>query len=242
MVAVPIAAALLSLAGDTPVPPSVSAAESLRAGNFRFMSGQSTHGRQSPDRRTEVAKGQSPFAMVLTCADSRVSPEIVFDQGLGDLFVVRVAGNIADNNGMASLEYATEHLGSHVLVVLGHERCGAVKAALDTFTTAPKKADHGHGHGSTDHAHGFIPGLLHEIKPAVDKSRGQGGDPLDNAIKANVLLTVAKITKQAPFDKWVASGRLTVIGAVYDLDSGRVKFVSQTQPKPGSAHVEVHRD
>jgi carbonic anhydrase len=220
---------------------ALAALDALKTGNQRFVSGQLLHGNQNPDRRAEVAKGQKPFAMVLTCADSRLSPEIIFDQGLGDLFVVRVAGNVADANGMASLEYATEHLGCQLLIVLGHERCGAVKAALDTFQPAPKHEKAVHGHAAEAHE-GFIPGLLHHIYPAVAKAQGMSGDKLDNSILCNVVQSVSAVTKAKPFANWVASGRLTVVGAFYDLDSGSVKMLTQSQTKPGSSHVEVHKN
>ena len=115
--------------------PKVSPADALarlKAGNQRFVAGKLQHPHQDSKRRAELAKGQQPFAIVLGCADSRTSPEVLFDQGLGDLFVVRVAGNVLDDHALASIEYAVEHLGAQLIVVLGHQRCGAVQAAKDT--------------------------------------------------------------------------------------------------------------
>ena len=229
------------------------AMDQLKAGNSRFISGQTLHPHQDNDRRELVAKGQSPFAIVLTCADSRLSPEIVFDQGLGDLFVIRVAGNVVDKFTLASIEYAAEHLGSQLLVVLGHERCGAVKAALDAGTTPPKATDahvpdkHSKGKAkASEHGHepahvGHIGDLIAEIAPAVTESKSWPGDPLENAVKSNALRTAKKICFGAPLSEMVASGRLTVVSAIYDLDSGRVKLLSQSQPKSGSSFVQVHK-
>lgn len=228
----PLLGIVLSSPGTTvPLP-----LERLTAGNKRFVAGETIHPNQGLDRRSEVAKGQKPFAIVLTCADSRVSPEIVFDQGLGDLFVVRVAGNVVDPFTLASIEYAVEHLGSTLLVVLGHERCGAVKAALDF-----KPAFH-EPHGKEPEHEGHIPNLLAEIAPAVSEARKWQGDLFENAIKANVLQTTKKVALKRPLSSMIESGKLTVIGAVYDLDSGLVKTVSQSKPKSGSSFVHVHHD
>lgn len=221
----------------------------LKAGNARFVAGHSNHANQDVLRREEVAQGQKPFAIVLTCADSRLSPEIVFDQGLGDLFVVRVAGNVVDDFSLASIEYAAEHLGSSLLVVMGHERCGAVKAALDTFKSHAKieegKDHKEQGHGKQDkhgEAHeGHIPALVSEILPSVKAVVGQPGSDLDNAIKHNVIRTVGRIQSSEPLKSMIKTGQLTVMGAVYDLDSGVVRLVSQSSPTEGSSFVKVHK-
>ncbi|MBS1715745.1 MAG: carbonic anhydrase [Armatimonadetes bacterium] len=221
----------------------------LKAGNRRFIDGRPIHPNQGRDRMVEVAKGQHPYAVVLTCADSRLSPEIIFDQGLGDLFVVRVAGNVADPYVLASVEYAVEHLGSGLVVILGHEKCGAVKAAMDA--SAAPKAGHGHGtkdghkptaaHGSAKHE-GHIFDLVAEILPAVAAAKSKPGDFFKNAVEANVARTVSKTVAGAPLAELVASGRLTVIGAVYDVSTGLVRTVSASRPKDGKAFVKVHRD
>jgi len=223
----PVLGAILAL---SPITTSTVALDNLRAGNARFVAGQTLHPNQSVDRRTEVAAGQKPFAIVLTCADSRLSPEILFDQGLGDLFVIRVAGNVVDSFTLASIEYAAEHLGSRLLVVLGHERCGAVKAAIDAKPTKHGKKHEGH-----------IADLVAEIVPAVTDAKTWGGDLFENAVKANVLRTAKKIASGKPPSTMISSGRLTVIGAYYDLDSGRVRTLSQSQPKSGSSFIQVHK-
>ncbi|HEY4484757.1 MAG TPA: carbonic anhydrase, partial [Nitrospiria bacterium] len=114
----------------------------LMEGNARYVEGKMLHPNQAADRMGELAKGQHPFAVILGCADSRVPPEIVFDQGLGDLFVLRVAGNIADDAVIGSIEYAVEHLGTTLVFVLGHERCGAVSAAVEVVTKGAKVPGH----------------------------------------------------------------------------------------------------
>lgn len=181
----------------------------LLEGNLRYVSGHTNHLGQDEGRRMEVAQGQHPFAVILSCADSRVPPEILFDQGLGDLFVVRVAGNIATDECIGSIEYAVEHLGANLIVVMGHERCGAVKAALDG-----------------GHAPGRIGTLVEAIEPAVSRSRGRAGDPLDNAVRQNVKMNVDRLTFAEPIlSERVRMGSVEVVGARYDLDGGTVEIV-----------------
>lgn len=183
--------------------------ERLKQGNLRFTSGASQRPHQGADQRELVAKGQKPFALILGCSDSRVPPEILFDQGLGDLFVVRVAGNVVDDPGLGSIEYAVEHLNVKLIVVLGHERCGAVDAAT-------KGGDPG----------GHIGSLVHAIAPAVEAARIKKGDLLEEAVKANVLLIVNQLKNTDPFLAPAAkSGMLTVVGAVYDLETGTAGFL-----------------
>jgi carbonic anhydrase len=182
--------------------------DTLKAGNARFVAGQPVHANQSVDRRTEVAGGQHPFAIVVGCSDSRVPPEIVFDQGLGDLFVVRVAGNIVDDHALGSIEYAAEHLHVPLVVVLGHDKCGAVDAAV-----------------SGGDVPGHIASIVDAIKPAVEEARSEPGNLLDNAIDANVRRVVYEIRHSEPIlEHDVEAGKLTVVGARYKLDSGQVVF------------------
>lgn len=183
----------------------------LMEGNARYVAGKSAHANQDRARRAEVAKGQKPFAMLLSCADSRVPPEILFDQGLGDLFVVRVAGNIADAHALGSLEYGAQVLGARFLMVLGHEYCGAVDAAL-----------------KGGHAGGNIDSIVNAIAPAAVKAKA---DPektglLDKAVAENVREVLAAITKRSPaLAGMAAKGDLRIVGARYDLDSGEVTLV-----------------
>ena len=146
--------------------------------------------------------------LVVGCADSRTAPEIVFDQGIGDLFVIRTAGNLVDDYALGSIEYAVEHLGVRLIVVLGHERCGAVTAALAS-ASAP----------------GHINALVRDIQPAVAATKGREGDKLANAIHENDAAVAAKIRKQAQLGDLAAQVR--VVEAYYDLDTGKVEWAAK---------------
>ncbi len=183
--------------------------QELLSGNKRYVDGNPTHPNQSIARRQEMAKGQHPRAAVLACADSRVSPEIIFDQGLGDLFVVRVAGNCVNDPILGSLEYAVEHLGTRLIVVLGHQRCGAVGAAC-----------------AGGEAPGHIGSLLQALAPAVDKISESEAGRVDLVAKENVRMTVKSLHSCGPIlDELVRQGKLEVAGAFYDLDTGLVEIV-----------------
>lgn len=185
----------------------------LEAGNARYAAGTSTHPRLTAERRQEVAKGQNPFATVLSCSDSRVPVEQLFDQGVGDLFVVRVAGNVAQEDEIGSVEYGTGHLNTPLLIVLGHESCGAVKAVVENAAV-----------------HGSIPALLEAIRQPVDQARanhpGFTGDALVHAaVEANVMGSIKAILSQSRIVRdLVRSGKLKVVGAVYDLGTGAVRW------------------
>ena len=184
------------------------ALKQLMDGNKRFVDRK----RQSPNqdfvRITEVAKSQKPFAAILGCADSRFPPEIIFDRGFGDLFVCRVAGNVATPEEIGSLEYSTLVLGAKVLVVIGHERCGAVDATIKG-TQVP----------------GQIGSLINAIKPAVESSKDQTGDRLENAIKANAMLQANRLKASPVISKLIAENKLKVVGGYYDLDTGAVNIL-----------------
>jgi carbonic anhydrase len=183
----------------------------LAKGNAAFVAEALRHPDQTGARRTKTAAGQNPFAIVLCCSDSRVPPEVLFDQGLGDLFVVRVAGNVADDLGIASIEYAAEHLGTHLVVVMGHSRCGAVTAAVKGGA-----------------APGHLLNLMEALEPAVAATEGHAGDPVANAVWSNVLQTSSKLRESAPIlSELVEKGKLTIVGANYDLDTGVVEFYDQ---------------
>ena len=176
---------------------NVDPLQQLIDGNARYVAAQLHHPHQEPERRITVAKKQYPFAIILTCADSRVAPEIVFDQGLGDLFVLRVAGNIVDDAVIGSIEYAAEHLGSSLIVVMGHERCGAVDAAV--------KGGEVPGH---------IGSLVQAIHPAVVKAKGMSGDLLDNSVRSNVEMVAGELKAGKPIlAHLVEEGKLRVVGA-----------------------------
>lgn len=179
--------------------------QKLVDGNLRFVSGTVLHPNQSQMRITETAKGQKPFAIVVSCSDSRVPPEILFDQGLGDLFVVRTAGEVVTEVELGSIEYAVEHLGAHYLVVLGHKKCGAVDATLKGGDLPPN-----------------IEAIAAQIRPAVEASRFFKGDPLDNAVRENAKLVLAKIKTTPALAQALREGQLNLKAAYYDIDSGKV--------------------
>ena len=195
--------------------PSVAPAEAiskLKEGNGRYTGGNLQHPGQTAERRIELAKSQHPFATIVDCSDSRVPPEILFDQGLGDLFIFRVAGNVIDDHGLGSIEYAVDHLGVRLIVVLGHQRCGAVQAAKETIAAKGK-------------APGHIESLVTAIRPAVEAT---AKDDLDTTIKANVKNVVKALRSSTPILKAeVDSGKIQVIGGYYSLDTGAVTFLDE---------------
>lgn len=185
----------------------------LLEGNRRFVANKVFHPNETPAARAKLANSQNPFAIILGCADSRVPPEVVFDFGLGDLFVVRVAGNIVEDAGVGSMEYAVEHLGTPLIVVLGHERCGAVKAAIGAVDAG-------------DEGPGRIAELVRKLKPAVDAAKTTPGDRAENTMRENVRRMVKELAGLEPILKEkVEEGKLKVVGARYDLDSGVVELI-----------------
>lgn len=181
----------------------------LVEGNQRFVARKQLNPHQDLARITEVAESQAPFAAILSCADSRVVPEIAFDQEIGDLFVVRVAGNVAITEDIASEEFAVGVLGAPLLVVLGHERCGAVAAAIEGGELP-----------------GVIESLVFAIRPAVQASEGESGDRLTNAIKSNVRLQAQRLQNSSVIASAVQEGKLKIVGAYYDLNTGEISLVS----------------
>jgi carbonic anhydrase len=222
---------------DRPMISPQDAISRLKEGNGRFIAGNMQHPHDSADerayiaknsyenpdvvslgmttdqaakRRAELTKSQHPFAIVLSCSDSRVPPEIVFDEGLGDLFIVRIAGNVLNDEGLGSIEYGVDILGVRLIVVLGHQSCGAVDAAMKTVAAKGK-------------APGHIQSLVTAIKPVIDSA--PKGD-LETMIKANVKHVVDALRSSAPILKArVDSGDVQVIGGYYTLDSGAVTFL-----------------
>jgi carbonic anhydrase len=189
----------------------------LLEGNKRFVEGQSTRLARTPKDFAADAEGQSPIAAIVGCADSRVSPELIFDHGVGDLFVVRVAGNIVSGAGhivKGSIEYAVAELGVRLIMVLGHSQCGAVKAAIAHID-------------ANDALPGAIGELVNLIKPAVAAAKGRPGDKLNNVIKANVERCVARLKGLDPIlAKLVDKQELKIVGATYQLSGGLVEVVA----------------
>jgi carbonic anhydrase len=192
----------------TPSVPPDEALTRLKAGNERFVGNKDSTSKPVAARRAETAQGQNPFAIIVACADSRTGPETVFDQNLGNLFVIRTAGNLVDDYGLGSIEYAVEHLGVRLIVVLGHERCGAVTAALAS-SSAP----------------GHINALVRDIQPAVAASKGKQGDALANAIHENDAAVAAKIRKDAELG--ALAPQVRIVEGYYDLDTGKIEWTAR---------------
>jgi carbonic anhydrase len=192
-----------------PVHPQ-AAVNNLLAGNQRFVQGKRLNPRQSKLRLQETAVAQYPFAAILGCADSRVPAEIVFDQGLGDLFVVRVAGNVASQEAIGSLEYSTSVLGTQLILVLGHGNCGAVKAAVEDKPLP-----------------GRIGVFVEQIKPAVEIARNKAGNLQESAIIANVKYQAQRLEESSIILRnLVRDGKLKIVGGFYDLATGKVTMFS----------------
>ena len=219
MVSVIVACIALSVgaAAASSGAPSISYQEALaklKDGNIRFFSGKHLHTGDSMEAVTMLAAGQKPYAIILTCSDSRLSPELLFDTGLGDLFVVRVAGNVSDPIILGSIEYAAEHLGTPLVVVLGHEKCGAVKATVELK---------GKGEGN-------IGAIVKAIQPALKKTKSEGKvSEKDNAqfveavVDANIALVKATLTNKSKILKHlVDSGKVKIVAAKYHIDHGEV--------------------
>jgi carbonic anhydrase len=183
-----------------------TALSKLMAGNARYSSKAVSDGKPTAKARAANAQSQHPFAIVVGCADSRTSPEIIFDQNLGDLFVIRTAGNLVDDYALGSIEYAVAHLGAKLIVVLGHERCGAVKAAV-----------------ASGSAPGHVGDIVRDIRPAVKAVEGTGGDVLENAINENIYRVADKISRKAKLGD--ATQSVKIVRAVYDLDNGKVTWL-----------------
>ncbi|RVU17805.1 carbonic anhydrase [Methylobacterium oryzihabitans] len=195
---------------------SVSPAEALRLmkeGNENFRNEAPSLAANGRERRLELARGQAPFCVLVGCSDSRVSPEILFGRGLGELFIVRNAGNTVDTAALGSIEYAVGVLGVPLVVVLGHQSCGAVAAAVDVVernATFP----------------GVIGEMVQPIVPAVLEARSQGGDLLEASVRSNARRVAKRLTTQSlVIAEALKGGKLTVAGARYGLSDGRVEWM-----------------
>jgi len=188
----------------------------LKDGNARFAGDELAIKDTGEERREELAGGQKPFAIILSCSDSRVPPELVFDQGLGDLFIVRVAGNVVDPIALGSIEYAAEHLHTPLLVVMGHSKCGAVTAAFEGEELPPN-----------------IAAIAKKISPAVKVAKAGHGEEeelIEAAVTENVKEVIKDIEKNSPILKELAeSGKIKIIGAKYELETGEVEFLKEAE-------------
>ncbi len=196
--------------------------QKLMDGNKRYVSGDLAKKDLGDDKRKELLKGQKPFAIVITCSDSRVPPELLFDQGLGDIFVIRVAGNVVDQIALGSIEYGAEHLNSPLLVLLGHSKCGAVKATLET----------------KGKAEGNIGAIVEKIKPAVKAAKKKGGSEeeiLEAAIQENIKNVYKDIMSKSTIIPHLAKeGKLKIVAGEYSLATGKVDMIEL----PKLAHKE----
>ncbi|GAA4377878.1 carbonic anhydrase [Hymenobacter koreensis] len=184
----------------------------LMGGNRRFVEDKSIKPRQNRSAILSSEKGQKPFAVIVGCSDSRVPNEIIFDQGVGDLFIIRTAGQVSAAASYGSIEFASAVLGSKLIVVLGHQKCGAVDAAI-------KRPD----------VPGHIVTLVNSIKPAAEKAKTMAGDPLDNAVRQNVIDQVKEMRDLEPvLAKQYRNGEILIVGAVYNLGTGKVEFLPET--------------
>ena len=183
----------------------------LLRGNERFVAGRPDHPHQSAQRRREVSDtGQQPYAIILSCADSRVPPEIIFDQGLGDVFVIRVAGNVLDDVILGTIEFAVAQLRTPLVMVLGHDQCGAIIAAVERVPT-----------------NNHVQAVVDALQPALTLAEAQDGDRVSTAIDANVRHAVKTLQASEPVLLGAsAAGNLRIVGARYNLDTGEVKIMA----------------
>lgn len=190
----------------------------LRDGNHRFVAGDREHPHQDADRRTEVAAGQTPFALVFGCSDSRVSAEIVFDRGLGDLFVVRTAGHVVDTGVLGSIEFGVAHLQIPLVVVLGHDSCGAIAASVAAYSSGEMPG-------------GFVRDVVERVTPSVLEARRQGRDSLDAIEETHARHTARLLVdRSAVVARAVDRDRCAVVAVTYTLAEGRVALVEAIGP------------
>lgn len=202
------------MATHVPTPSVDEALQQLLAGNQRYCNAQPTYPHLTAARRAEVAQGQKPFALIFSCVDSRVPPELVFDQGLGDLFVIRTAGHVLDRAAFGSIEFGVAELGIRLLVVLGHEKCGAAAATIAALEQHEEASSH-------------IQALVEGIAPAVERVRGQAGDLLHNTIGAQVALTIEHLKTSPILRAALDQGTIKIVGARYHLDTGAVELLPE---------------
>lgn len=184
------------------------ALKQLMDGNGRYTQDRLLHPNRSKEARITAALGQNPFAIILGCSDSRVSPEIIFDQGIGDLFVVRVAGNVAGDIELDSIEYSALYLKSSIIMVLGHQNCGAIQAVIN---------------GQTQD----IEAVASLIAPSLELAKTQKGSLIENTVKDNVLYVVDQLKKTPVLSKLIKEKKIDVVGGYYDFQSGAVELVTK---------------
>jgi carbonic anhydrase len=197
---------------------ALEALNRLREGNSRFVAGISNHESMSPARRHALATGQEPFAIILGCSDSRVPAELVFDQGLGDLFVIRIAGNIVAPSQIGSVEFAAERFGTPLVVVLGHSRCGAVSATLEAIAGSQQSASR--------HIHSIVERVRPSVEPLLATELRHDPDALvKQAVRANVRASANQLRHGSDMlEQLIQKNKLLIVGAEYSLETGEVDF------------------
>jgi carbonic anhydrase len=199
-----------AIAFEPPGIPAAIALQKLKDGNSRFVTYQMKHPNQGKPRREKIVNGQHPFAVILSCSDSRVPPEIIFDQGLGDLFVIRNAGNVIDEHVMGSIEYAVHHLGVNLVIVLGHESCGAVGAAMKEDKESPD-----------------IESIKASITPAIEKCKELKAYSYENVIRTHAKMDVDTIFENKELKEYSIKHDLKILPAYYSITTGQVEFLKQ---------------
>jgi carbonic anhydrase len=207
---------MIDLPAGPPMTPEQALAE-LRTGNDRFVAGDRIHPNQDAEHRAALASAQTPFAVVFGCSDSRLAAEIIFDRGLGDLFVVRTAGHTIGPEVLGSVEYAVTILHTPLVVVLGHNSCGAVGAARDAFVRGTPPSGH-------------LRAVVDAIVPSIRLAAAPPADDLDRIVEVHIRRTVDQLrSESAALDEAVAAGRCAVVGMFYELSAGRVRVVSESR-------------
>lgn len=212
----PAAPVITNTVAEEETPSAEAALAKLKAGNQRFLAGKSKHIHEDPEWRSKLESGQHPFATILGCSDSRVAPELIFDEGLGDLFVIRVAGNIVDDDVLASVEYAVENLDTHLVVVLGHEKCGAVTAAMKRLSSdEPRELL-----ALVERIHDQVC-EHHDGEPDVDESTD-----IETAVIKNTRCSQRALKTSPELQRVAMKHPVKIIAAIYDLD-GRVIWLDE---------------
>ena len=191
-----------------PYPKSQNTLDTLMEGNFRYAAGQYRGPDTSSEYRKALLNGQRPMAAVVACSDSRVTPEIIFDLGLGDLFVIRTAGNIVDDIEMESIDFAVHHLSVPLVLILGHTRCGAVTAVARLKKISPADGK-----------------IAHFLAPSIENARHFSRDLIKGAVLANITATVSRLSRMDRFAPLIAEKSLQICGGLYQLESGKVQFI-----------------
>lgn len=202
------------------------ALQKLMDGNKRYVSGSLMQKDIGETKRKELAKGQKPFAIVLTCSDSRVPPEILFDQGLGDIFIIRVAGNVVDPIVLRSIEYGAEHLNAPLLFILGHTKCGAVTATLEILETKGEPCP-----------------VAKKIMPAAEKAKKKGGtrdEVLETAIKENVKNVYEDVMKSKIISHLVQEDKLKIVAGEYDITTGKIEMMEMIELSKAAPGEKAH--